>query len=174
MKLPLTRSIFFTGFMASGKSRIGALIAASLGWKFFDTDKLVEEKTGKTIPQLFAEQGEEAFRQLELEVLREICGQGPMVASLGGGTLLNPKAIELIRQNGVLVCLEATPEVILERVNRKKDSRPLLADLDDHAKLEKNPNLNPGALASLVGFSSLISNVQHLGIAMLKISYSGI
>ncbi len=137
MKLPLTRSIFFTGFMASGKSRIGALIAASLGWKFFDTDKLVEEKTGKTIPQLFAEQGEEAFRQLELEVLREICGQGPMVASLGGGTLLNPKAIELIRQNGVLVCLEATPEVILERVNRKKDSRPLLADLDDHAKLEK-------------------------------------
>ncbi|HAO99306.1 MAG TPA: 3-dehydroquinate synthase [Fibrobacteres bacterium] len=137
MKLTKTRNIFFTGFMASGKSRIGALTAASLGWKFFDTDKLVEEKTGKTIPQIFAEQGEAAFRKLELETLREICASGQMVASLGGGTLLNPEAIELIRKNGVLIGLRASPEVILERVNRKKESRPLLADLDDPAKLEK-------------------------------------
>ncbi len=137
MKLPLTRNIFFIGFMASGKSRIGALTAASLGWKFFDTDKLVEEKTGKTIPQIFAEQGEAAFRRLEVEVLRDICDQGPMVAALGGGTLLNPEATALVRKNGVLVALRAAPEIILERVNRKKDSRPLLADLDDAAKLEK-------------------------------------
>src|SRR5580698_5495767 len=129
MKLPLKRNIFFIGFMASGKSRIGALTAASLGWKFFDTDKLVEEKTGKSIPQIFAEQGEEAFRRMEVEVLREICEQGPMVAALGGGTLLNPDAIAIVRKNGVLVALHATPEIILERVNRKKDSRPLLADL---------------------------------------------
>ena len=113
MKLPLTRNIFFTGFMASGKSRIGALTAASLGWKFFDTDKLVEEKTGKTISEIFAEQGEIAFRKLEIEVLREIQKQGPLVASLGGGTLLNPEAISLIRENGVLIELHASPEVIL-------------------------------------------------------------
>lgn len=137
MKLPLTHNIFFTGFMASGKTRIGMLTAASLGWKFFDTDRLVEEKTGKTIPRIFSEDGEEAFRRLEMQVLRDICGQGPMVASLGGGTLLNPEAVELVRKNGVLIELRATPEVILERANRKKDSRPLLADLDDAAKLEK-------------------------------------
>ncbi len=137
MKLPITRSIFFTGFMASGKSRIGALTAASLGWKFHDTDKRVEEKTGKTVAELFAEKGEEEFRKLEIEVLQAICREGPMVASLGGGMLLNPEAIGLIRRAGVLVGLKAAPEVILERANRKKDARPLLSGLDDAAKLEK-------------------------------------
>ncbi len=137
MPLPLTRNIYFTGFMASGKSRIGSLTAASLGWKFFDLDRVIEEKTGKTIPAIFAEEGEPAFRRMEVEALREISGQGPMVASLGGGTLLNPEAIGIVRQGGVLVGLEASPDVILERVNRKKESRPLLAGLDDGAKLAK-------------------------------------
>ncbi|HLP42799.1 MAG TPA: shikimate kinase, partial [Fibrobacteria bacterium] len=137
MPFPLTRNIYFTGFMASGKSRIGSLTAASLGWKFHDLDKLIEEKTGKTIPAIFAEEGEPAFRRMEVEALREISGQGPLVVSLGGGTLLNPEAIGIIRATGRLVGLEASPEVILERVNRKKDSRPLLAGLDDTAKLEK-------------------------------------
>jgi shikimate kinase / 3-dehydroquinate synthase len=137
MPFPLSRNIYFTGFMASGKSRIGSLTAASLGWKFFDIDKLIEEKTGKPIPRIFAEDGEPAFRRMEVETLREVGDQGPMVASLGGGTLINPEAIELIRKNGVLVGLHASPEVILERVNRKKESRPLLANLDDDAKMAK-------------------------------------
>ncbi len=137
MFLPLTRNIYFTGFMASGKSRIGALTAASLGWKFHDLDRLIEKKAGKTIPKIFAEDGEAAFRGMELETLREISGQSPMVASLGGGTLLNPEAIGIIREGGVLVSLHASPEVILERVNRKQDSRPLLANMDDEAKLAK-------------------------------------
>ncbi len=137
MSFPITRSIYFTGFMASGKSRIGSLTAASLGWKFFDVDKVIEEKTGKTIAQIFAEDGEPAFRKMEIEALREISGQGPMVASLGGGTLGNPEAIEIIREHGVLIGLYASPEVILERANRKKESRPLLANLDDESKLVK-------------------------------------
>jgi 3-dehydroquinate synthase len=137
MTHPLSRNIYFTGFMASGKSRIGSLTAASLGWKFFDLDKLIEEKTGKTVPRIFAEDGEPAFRRMEVEALRELGGKGPMVASLGGGTLINPGAIDLIRGNGVLIGLYASPEVILERVNRKKESRPLLAGLDDEAKMAK-------------------------------------
>ena len=137
MSLPLTRNIYFTGFMASGKSRIGSLTAASLGWKFFDIDKLIEERTGRSIPNIFAEDGEAAFRLMEVETLREISGQGPLVASLGGGTLLNPEAMGIIRSSGVLVGLKAAPEVILERVNRKKDSRPLLANLDDETKLAR-------------------------------------
>jgi shikimate kinase/3-dehydroquinate synthase len=137
MTFSIARNIFFTGFMASGKSRIGSLTAASLGWKFFDLDKVIEEKTGKPVPQIFAEDGEAAFRRMEVDALRELAGQGPMVASLGGGTLLNAEAIEIIRASGVLVGLYASPEVILERVNRKKDSRPLLAGLDDEAKMAK-------------------------------------
>ncbi|MEO7424089.1 MAG: 3-dehydroquinate synthase [Fibrobacteria bacterium] len=137
MPFPLPRNIYFTGFMASGKSRIGSLTAASLGWKFFDLDKVIEEKSGKSVAAIFAEEGEPAFRRMEVEALREVAGQGPMVASLGGGTLLNPEAIALIRENGVLVGLHASPEVILERVNRKKETRPLLANLDDETKMAK-------------------------------------
>ena len=137
MSLPISRNIYFTGFMASGKSRIGALTAASLGWKFYDIDKLIEEKTGKPIHQIFAEQGEAAFRRMEVDALKEVSTQRPMVASLGGGILINPEAIGIIRKTGVLVGLYASPEVILERVNRKKDSRPLLANLDDEAKMAK-------------------------------------
>ncbi len=137
MKLPLRRNIFFTGFMASGKSRIGALTAASLGWKFFDTDKWVEENTGKTVAELFAERGEAEFRRLEVEALHAVGAENQTVISLGGGTLTNPAALEWIRGHGVLVQLSASPEVILERVNRKKDSRPLLAGMDDAHKLDK-------------------------------------
>ncbi len=137
MTFPIKRNIYFTGFMASGKSRIGSLTAASLGWKFHDLDKIIEDKSGKPIPKIFAEDGEEAFRKMEVEALEEISLQGPLVVSLGGGTLVNPKAIDIIRKTGVLVGLYATPDVILERVNRKKDSRPLLANLDDDAKMIK-------------------------------------
>jgi shikimate kinase/3-dehydroquinate synthase len=142
MTFPLKRNVWFTGFMASGKSRIGSLTAASLGWKFFDLDKLIEEKTGRTIPQIFAEDGEPAFRRMEVEALKELAGQGPMVASLGGGTLTHPEALDIVRRTGVLVSLYASPEVILERVNRKEGSRPLLAGLDDAAKMAKIKELS--------------------------------
>ncbi len=137
MPLPLNRNIYFTGFMASGKSRIGSLTAASLGWKFFDIDKVIEEKIGKTVAQIFADLGEAAFRKMEVDALEEVSVQGPMVAALGGGTLVNPEAINVIRKTGVLVGLFASPDVILERVNRKKDSRPLLANLNNETKMAK-------------------------------------
>jgi shikimate kinase / 3-dehydroquinate synthase len=135
MTLPLRRNIYFTGFMATGKSRIGQLTAASLGRPYFDTDKMVEEKAGKNIPQIFAEDGEPAFRRMEVEVLRDLADKGPYVCSLGGGTLLSPEALQWVRENGALINLYAEPEILLQRVNRKKDSRPLLAGLDDDAKL---------------------------------------
>jgi shikimate kinase / 3-dehydroquinate synthase len=137
MSLPLQRNLFFTGFMATGKSRIGQLTAASLGRPYFDTDKLVEDQTGMEIPQIFADKGEAEFRRLEVEALRSLSGKGPFVCALGGGTLLSPEALSLVHKDGVLVNLYAEPEIILQRVNRKKDSRPLLSGLDDSAKLER-------------------------------------
>jgi shikimate kinase / 3-dehydroquinate synthase len=137
MTLPLRRNLFFTGFMATGKSRIGQLTAASLKRPYFDTDKLVEEMSGKTIPQIFAEDGEPAFRRMEVEALRSLEDKGPYVCALGGGTLLTPEALEWVRKEGALVNLYAEPEIILQRVNRKKDSRPLLAGLEDDAKLSR-------------------------------------
>ncbi len=137
MILNITKNIFFTGFMATGKSRIGSLVAASLGWTFQDLDHAVEEKSGLSVAEIFARHGEAHFRTLEIEALREISQREKMVISLGGGTLQSPAAIELVKNNGVLIALWAPPEVILERVNRKQSSRPLLANLNDTEKLEK-------------------------------------
>lgn len=137
MTLPLHRNVYLTGFMATGKSRIGQLIAASLDRPYFDTDKCVEDQAGMGIPQIFAEKGEAEFRRMEVEALRSLEGKGPYVCSLGGGTLLSPEALTMVRRSGALVNLYADPEIILQRVNRKKESRPLLAGLEDAAKLAR-------------------------------------
>ncbi|MFC1583955.1 3-dehydroquinate synthase [Fibrobacterota bacterium] len=136
MMYPLPTRIFFTGFMATGKSRLGELTAAALGWRHFDTDTLVERKTECSISQLFAEEGEESFRKLELQVIKEVCHEERVVISLGGGALKNPQARALIRESGTLIGLWAKPETILERVSRK-DNRPLLANLTPDEKLKK-------------------------------------
>ncbi len=134
--LPIKKNIFFTGFMATGKSRIGELTAVSLGRPFYDTDSWIEEKTGKKVSEIFSEEGEVRFRQLELEALQEISQQPEVVVALGGGTLAQSAAVDIVQKSGHLVCLWADEEVILERVNRK-DSRPLLSGLDDYEKREK-------------------------------------
>ncbi len=127
--------------MATGKSRIGSLTAVALGWKYYDIDKIIEQESGRTVSEIFAENGEEHFRSLELETLKRISGENPVVVSLGGGTLTQPAALEIVKATGVLVALWASPEVILARVNRKKNKRPLLADLDEAQKKAKIESL---------------------------------
>ncbi len=129
-------NIYFTGFMATGKSRVGNCVAELLGIPFEDTDRFIEARHRRTIPEIFAERGEATFRELEIEALRELASTGPRVVSLGGGTLLHPAALPLLRRTGVLIGLHATPEVISERVSRK-ENRPLLAGLTPEARLAK-------------------------------------
>lgn len=130
------RHVWFTGFMATGKSRIGELVAERLGLPFEDTDHWIEARHRKTIPELFAEVGEAAFREIEIEAMRHLCAESPRVIALGGGSLIHPEALSLVRQSGVLVGLWARPEVISARVARK-ESRPLLAGLSSEARLAK-------------------------------------
>lgn len=118
-------NIYLTGFMGTGKSVVGPRLAQKLGYKFVDTDELIEQRAGKGISEIFAQDGESHFRYLEREVVREVsCSSGQVVA-LGGGAILNPDNLDTIKASGVLVCLRATPEVIWSRT---KDStkRPLL------------------------------------------------
>ncbi len=129
-------NIFFTGFMATGKSRVGHKVAELLQIPFEDTDHWIESRYRKTIPEIFAERGEAAFRELEIEALEHLVADGPRVISLGGGTLLHPKALPLLQRSGILIGLHAAPEVISDRVSRK-ESRPLLAGLTHQARLEK-------------------------------------
>lgn len=133
---PLGRHVFFTGFMATGKSRIGAMVAARLGVPFEDTDHWIEARHRKTVSELFAEQGEAAFREIEIEAIRHLVAESPRVIALGGGSLLHPDALPTIQASGILVGLWAKPETISARVGRK-ETRPLLAGLGAEARLAK-------------------------------------
>jgi ABC-type multidrug transport system ATPase subunit/shikimate kinase len=132
----LSRHVFFTGFMATGKSRIGAMVAERLGLPFEDTDHWIEARHRKTVSELFAEQGEAAFREIEIEAIRHLVAESPRVIALGGGSLLHPDSLPTIRSAGTLVGLWARPETISSRVGRK-ETRPLLAGLAPEARLAK-------------------------------------
>ncbi len=120
------KNIILTGFMATGKSSVGRRLAEVLNYKFLDTDKLIEEKTGKSIAQIFKEKGEACFRQLEGDVLEELGGAERVVIATGGGMITGKANYHRLQKLGPIICLQASPEVILERAGKKKDQRPLL------------------------------------------------
>ncbi len=129
----LNGPIFLTGFMGTGKSRVGRTLAEQLGWVFLDTDRMIEARTGRTIAKLFATSGEEEFRKVEHECVAVAAARNNTVIALGGGALTQACNWKLIRKAGVVVSLEADVETILERVSRR-DDRPLLAGLNQEEK----------------------------------------
>ena len=130
------RPVFLTGFMGVGKSKIGSILASRLGRNFFDTDDMVENREGKSISRIFSEQGEVYFRQLENACVEEVCRSKNSVVALGGGSIVASKNLELVCQQGVLICIQATVDTILSRIARD-DDRPLLSGLNREAKREK-------------------------------------
>jgi shikimate kinase len=128
---PTRPNVVLTGFMATGKSTVGRVLAARLRYGFVDTDRIIEERHGP-IPRIFDEQGEGAFRALERSLAEELAGLSSLVISTGGGMLLDPEVADVMSSSGVVVCLTAEPEVILRRVGgaRAGERRPLLADDD--------------------------------------------
>lgn len=123
--------------MASGKSRTGRAMSDRLNRPLIDTDAVIVERAGKSISEIFEQDGEAAFRKMEREVIEEISkNETPQIVSLGGGALNQPENIKAIRQSGVLVRLWAKPEILSERIGRK-NTRPLLANLSDEERLAK-------------------------------------
>jgi len=119
--------VFLTGFMGSGKSTIGPILANALGWDFVDIDTNIEKKTDQKVIDIFANQGEQVFRAFERQELHDVAVREECVVSLGGGTLVNDENFDFIRKNGIIVYLRLSPDKILQRVRRKSD-RPLLRD----------------------------------------------
>ncbi len=115
------------GFMATGKTRIGKSTARLLGWPFADTDDLIEQQAGKTIPQIFVDSGEAGFRQVEQAVIKEISHNRHWVIALGGGAILDEKNWQLISQSGITICLTAALGDLCERIARNRN-RPLVAN----------------------------------------------
>ena len=124
------KNIILIGFMGTGKSTIGRLLAEKLKRRYIDTDKEIEKLTGKTVARLINEQGLVRFRSEETLLVEKLAAAEGLVVATGGGTLLNPENYRLLRENGILVGLTAAPEVIYQRVKRKKKERPLLAKGD--------------------------------------------
>jgi shikimate kinase len=117
--------IYLAGFMGSGKSTIGPILANTIGYEFVDTDKTVELAAGKRVIDIFATDGEQAFRAFEHSSLQKIATTSRFVISLGGGTIANEENFQLIHSNGIIVYLKLSPEEILHRVHHRTD-RPLL------------------------------------------------
>ena len=120
------RNIVLTGFMGSGKSRIGREVAERLGWPLADMDDMIVARAGKPIPAIFAEDGEAAFRAIETSICQELGSTTGHVIATGGGALLNPANRLALEAGGTVICLEARPEVLVRRLAGDRD-RPLLA-----------------------------------------------
>jgi len=124
-----TRNIVLIGFMGTGKSSTGKAIAARLNRTFVDMDTVIEDRANCTIPEIFARQGEAHFRSLERALAQELSMRDTLVVAPGGGIVLNPDNVRDFQRNGYVVCLQASPDVIIERVSRAKN-RPLLEQPD--------------------------------------------
>ncbi|MBY8996993.1 MAG: shikimate kinase [Candidatus Thorarchaeota archaeon] len=120
-----TKNIGLIGFMGTGKTTIGRALASLTGRKFFDTDTLVESAAGRTISQIFLEEGEESFRKLESRIVKEVCENDSAVISFGGGVVLSPSNVDMIRMNSIVILLKASVETIVKRTG-SNSLRPLL------------------------------------------------
>jgi shikimate kinase len=120
------KNIILTGFMGTGKSSVGTKVAERLNRKFVDMDREIEKLTGMTVSELFRRYGEVRFRSEEKLMAKKIAAQENLVVATGGGIVLDQENIELLKSNGTVVCLEADPQEIFQRVSRKKGTRPLL------------------------------------------------
>lgn len=120
------RHLFIIGMPGSGKSSLGRRVAKEVGLPFADTDKLIEETSGLSVKDFFAQYGEEAFRQAETNVLLYLTRMPPTVVSTGGGTVLRPVNREIMRNAGTLLLIDRPLESILEDI--RLDKRPLLEE----------------------------------------------
>jgi len=127
--------IYLTGFMGSGKTTIGPILANSIAYDFVDLDHTIEAAVGKTVREIFREQGEAYFRGLERDLIAGLAVRPRMVVSLGGGSLVDPACLQTVLTSGILVYLRLTPDQLFQRLHRRSD-RPLLADAEGNRLTE--------------------------------------
>ncbi len=125
----MKKNLILCGFMGSGKSTIGKLLAEKLGARFIDTDLYIEQKEGMTISEMFEKYGEEYFRAREREVCEELSQLQKTVISTGGGTLLNDDNLKALKKSGVIFLLNVSSRTVLTRL-RNDTTRPLLQQED--------------------------------------------
>ena len=129
-------NVILIGFMGAGKTTVGQLLASALDFTFVDTDARIEAAAGRTIPEIFASEGESGFRDRESAVLQEVLKGDRQVISTGGGIVLRPENREAIRAGGWCVWLAVSPEIVWNRV-RLENHRPLLRNPDPEGTVRR-------------------------------------
>lgn len=142
------RNLILAGFMGSGKTTVGRVLARNLGWDFLDTDHEIESREGETVPHIFETRGEAAFRDLESALARDLKRMQHHVIATGGGFLVRPENRRAAAEAGPIVLLMATPEQIWHRVRRSRH-RPLLQTADPEGRIRELLMQREDAYASI-------------------------
>ncbi|MGI6705461.1 MAG: shikimate kinase [Clostridia bacterium] len=135
----MKRNIILTGFMGTGKSTVGQILAKNLGYEFLDTDAFIEREEGRSISDIFRDDGEHYFRQLETKLVLRIRILEGVVVATGGGMILKPEHRNWFREKGIIVCLDAKLDTLLKNL-ADSTHRPLLdreAEQDREWKIQK-------------------------------------
>lgn len=165
-------NIYLIGYRGTGKTSLGRILSLKLKRRFVDTDDLITEREGMTIPQLFSEKGEEFFRQAEHEIIEELSERKDLIVATGGGIVIRDDNREILKSTGYCILLTAEPEIILTRIGGDKN-RPALTDhqseLDEiTAMLNKRKDWYHDVANTVVntgdnGIKSCVNNIlEHL------------
>ncbi|WP_294673443.1 shikimate kinase [uncultured Fluviicola sp.] len=127
----MQKHIFLIGFMGSGKSTVGALLAERLNLPFLDSDKEIEKRAGKSITEIFSQDGEAVFREMEMNFLRELKSIEPSIVAVGGGLPTIENALPLMHEMGLVIYLNTSLLTLIKRLREEKEQRPLLRELSD-------------------------------------------
>ncbi|NWF98914.1 MAG: shikimate kinase [Nitrospirae bacterium] len=130
------KNIILTGFMGTGKTAVAKELSSLLNLKMVDIDNEIEKAEGITINEIFERYGESKFRDIETEMIKKISPEKNLIISTGGGVVLREENIRMLKENGIIICLIASPETIFERTKNNSD-RPLLKVSDPLKKIKE-------------------------------------
>ena len=176
-------NLVLTGFMATGKTRVGREVARRLGRPFVDMDAVIEARAGKSIPSIFADDGEAAFRRMEAELCRELGGESGLVIATGGGALIDAANRQAMMRQGMVICLSSDSDEIQRRLSRNDAAdRPLLDVPDPQAEIVRLLAERQDAYAAIpwqvdttrLSVDAVVEEVIRLaGSVTLQVSYPG-
>lgn len=155
----MKRNVYLMGFMCSGKTRVGLLLAERLDMSFLDTDDWIADQAGLSVPEIFEQFGEPHFRMLEKKAIQHASALQNYVIALGGGAVMNDANWKTIARSGVTICLSYPPNIIESRLARQTD-RPLVQEQDPSERLERIEHLL-SQRQERYGMADLVFHLNH-------------